>query len=155
VEVFLGAQQVEVHIGPTKLLSRLIDGKFPDYVQVLPKEKHTTVTADVRDLLGAVKRMHYFAKEQNNNITFSFAKSVIHITTKQTQIGKDESTISAQIEGKDNKIAISSTYLIDFLARIDADKTQIELSDKMHPAVFTIEGEQYLHLIMPLRMSEE
>jgi DNA polymerase-3 subunit beta len=155
VEVFMGAQQIEVHIGSTKLLSRLIDGKFPDYVQVLPKEKHTTVTVVAKDLLGAVKRMHYFAKELNNNITFAFSSAGIHLATKQTQLGRDESTIAASVDGKDNKIAISSTYLIDFLSRIDSEKVAIELSDKMHPAVFKLEGEEYLHLIMPLRMTEE
>ncbi len=156
VEIFLGSQQIEVHVGPTKLISRLIDGKFPDYMQVLPKEKHTMATVGVKDLLNAVKRMHYFAKELNNNITFSFLKSTVHLATKQTQSGKDESTISAQIDGKENKIAISSTYLIDFLSRIDTENIRIELSDKMHPAVFRLgENEQYLHLIMPLRMIEE
>ncbi|OGJ60311.1 DNA polymerase III subunit beta [Candidatus Peribacteria bacterium RIFCSPLOWO2_01_FULL_51_18] len=156
VEIFLGAQQIEVHIGSTKLLSRLIDGKFPDYVQVLPKEKNTTATVAVKDLLGDVKRMHYFAKEQNNNITFVFDKSTINLSTKQTQIGRDESIINAKIEGQENKIAISSIYLIDFLSRIDAKEVRVELSDKMHPAVFRLaDGGEFLHLIMPLRMSED
>ncbi len=156
VTIFLGSQQIEVHIGSTRMTSRLIDGKFPDYVQVLPKEKHSTATVAVKDLLQAVKRMHYFAKELNNNITFSFTASGVHLTTKQTQLGKDESTIPVELEGKENKIAISSTYLIDFLGRLGNEKVMIELSDKMHPAVFkTRSDEEFLHLIMPLRMSED
>ncbi len=156
VDIHLGAQQIEVHVGTTRLTSRLIDGKFPDYVQVLPKECHTTATVHVKDLLGAVKRMHYFAKELNNNITFSFTKSGVHLQTKQTQLGSDESTIPVELDGKENKIAISSTYLIDFLSRLGNEKVMIELSDKMHPAVFRLSGgEPFLHLIMPLRMTEE
>lgn len=156
LDMHLGSQQIEVQLGATKLVSRLIDGKFPDYAQVLPKEKNTTATASVKDLLGAVKRMHYFAKEQSNNITFSFTKTDLHLTTKQTQIGRDESTIGVKVVGEANKIAISSTYLIDFLSRLDADSVILELSDKMHPAVFKLpEDDSYLHLIMPLRISEE
>lgn len=156
VDIHLGAQQIEVHIAHTKLVSRLIDGKFPDYTQVLPKEKHSTVSVATKDLLNTVKRMHYFAKEQSNNITFAFTGQGIHLNTKQTQIGKDESDIVAELQGKDNKIAISSTYLIDFLSRIDTEKVHIELSDKMHPAIFRLDsGEHYFHLIMPLRMTEE
>jgi DNA polymerase-3 subunit beta len=156
LEVYLGSQQIEVHLGHTKLVSRLIDGKFPDYVQVLPKERHSTISVSIKDLLNAVKRMHYFAKEQSNNITFAFAKGSVHLTTKQTQAGRDESTIMAAIDGKENKIAISSTYLIDFLSRIDGESVIIELSDKMHPAVFKLpENHGFLHLIMPLRMAEE
>lgn len=156
VDIHLGSQQVEVHLGSTRLVSRLIDGKFPDYEQVLPKERKTLVTVSVKDLLSAVKRMHYFAKEQSNNITFAFEKSGIHLTTRQTQLGKDESSIIASLDGEDNKIAISSTYIIDFLGRLDSETIAIELSDKMHPAVFKLPGDQsYLHLIMPLRMNEE
>ena len=156
LEMFLGSQQVEAHVGSTRIVSRLIDGKFPDYVQVLPKEKHTTVTVGTKELLSAVKRMHYFAKEQSNNITFSFGKNGIDLTTKQTQLGKDESTIPAKVDGNATKIAISSTYLIDFLSRIDTSDVLVELSDKVHPAVFRLPGsEEFLHLIMPLRLSEE
>ena len=156
VEMYLSAQQIEVHVGTTRLISRLIDGKFPDYIQVLPKEKHTTAIVSVKDLQNAVKRMHYFAKEVNNTITFSFTEAGVHLQTKQTQLGKDESTIPVELNGKENKIAISSTYLIDFLSRVDAEKVSIELSDKMHPAVFRLNGEEnFLHLIMPLRMTEE
>lgn len=156
IELHFSAQQIEAHAGPTKLLSRLIDGRFPDYQQVLPKERNTTVSVITKDLLSAVKRMHYFAKEVNNNITFSVVGSALHLSTKQTQIGRDESTIPVSTDGKDNKIAISSTYLIDFLSRIDADTLIMELSDKMHPAVFRLPGNmKYLHLIMPLRMQEE
>jgi DNA polymerase-3 subunit beta len=156
IDIHLGIQQVEVHIGSTQLISRLIDGKFPDYEQVLPKEKKTTSTVVVKDLLNAVKRMHYFAKEQSNNITFAFEKSGIHLTTRQTQLGKDESTIATSLEGEENKIAISSTYIIDFLSRIDAESVLAELSDKMHPVVFKLpKNDAYLHLIMPLRMNEE
>jgi DNA polymerase-3 subunit beta len=122
----------------------------------VPKEKNTTAVVNIKDLLSAVKRMHYFAKEQSNNITFTLNASGIHLVTKQTQIGRDESTITAAIDGKDNKIAVSSTYLIDFLSRLDSEEVLIELSDKMHPAVFKIPADHtYLHLIMPLRMTEE
>ncbi len=156
IDIHLGSQQIEVHLRHTKLVSRLIDGKFPDYAQVVPKEKNTTATVNIKNLLSAVKRMHYFAKEQSNNITFSFTKTGVHLMTKQTQIGRDESTINCDVEGKENKIAVSSTYLIDFLSRLDAENIAIELSDKMHPAVFKLPNDpQYLHLIMPLRMTEE
>ncbi len=156
VSIHLSAQQIEATVGPTKLVSRLIDGKFPDYAQVLPKEKATTVSFLTKELLTIVKRMHYFAREVNNNITFSVAGSTLTLSTKQTQMGKDESTTTVSSDGKDNKIAISSFYLSDFLSRIDAPELIMELSDKMHPAVFKVPGgDRFLHLIMPLRMAEE
>lgn len=156
LEISMSNQQVEARVGSTILTSRLIDGKFPDYLQVLPKEKVTTLSVGTDDLLSTLKRMHYFAKEVNNNITFQAGKQFLHLHTKQTQLGKDEADLDIELTGEENKIALSSSYLIDFLSRIDSEKVLIELSDKLHPAVFRLKGEDgFLHLVMPLRMAEE
>lgn len=149
-------QQIEASVGSVRLTSRLIEGKFPDYAQVLPKECQTTVHLATKDLLSAMKRMSYFARELNHNITFSIKQDAMHLTTKQTQAGKDESTIVVRIDGKENRIAISAHYIIDFLSRLDTPDIRIELVDKQHPAIFRLPGnEQFLHLIMPLRLTDE
>ncbi len=156
LEINLSSQQIEVKAGSTQFLSRLIDGKFPNYEQILPKEKKTTIGLSGKEIFTAVKRMHYFAKEMNNNITFSVAGDNLRLSTQETQLGKDESVIGVEKKGDDNKIALSSSYVIDLLAHAGTDSLQIELSDKMHPAVFKIPGnDHFLHLIMPLRMNEE
>jgi DNA polymerase III subunit beta len=155
VEVLLSQQQIELRVGDTKLLSRLIEGKFPPYQEIIPKQTGTVITLSTKELLTAVKRMHYFAKEMNNNITFHFGSGQAHLTTPQTPIGKDESTITVEIEGGDVKIALSSSYLLDFLGHIDSDQLKISVMDAMHPAVFRLPlNEQFLHLIMPLRIQE-
>jgi len=156
VEVSLSSQQIEIRTGNTILLSRLIDGKFPDYQQIIPKESKTTVSLPTKELMTVVKRMHYFAKEINNNLTFTFKKKSVHITTPQTQSGQDETTLEVSSEGEDNKIALSSSYLLDFLTHIDDEEVEIQLADSMHPAVFRISSNPFfLHLIMPLRIAEE
>lgn len=109
-----------------------------------------------KELLIITKRMHYFAKEMNNNLTFRFSKKKAHITTPQTQLGQDEATIDVEINGKDNKIALSSSYLLDFLGHIDEEEVEFSLTDSMHPAVFRLSSTPaFLHLIMPLRTQEE
>jgi len=156
VEVVLSAQQVEITIDQTRFISRLIDGKFPDYIQILPKEPTGTVVLPTRYFLTTVRRMHYFAKEMNNNLTFSFSKKGVKVTTPQTQIGKDEASIAGEFNGKENKIALSSSYLLDFLLHIEEENIIFSLTDSMHPAVFRLPGDPaFLHLIMPLRLQEE
>lgn len=155
VTVSLSAQQIEIHVGNSRLVSRLIEGKFPDYRQIIPKENTTKALISTRELTTAVKRMHYFAKEMNNNLTFSLSGAEAHINTPQTQLGKDETTIPAEITGTDGKIALSSSYLLDFLSHIDVDTLELRITDSMHPAVFHIPAnDKFLHLIMPLRMQE-
>jgi len=156
VDIALSAQQIEIRTGDTILLSRLIEGKFPDYQQIIPKEKKTTVKLPTKDLTLIVKRMHYFAKEMNNNLTFHFSSKGVHITTPQTQIGQDEATMDVGVSGEDNKIALSSSYLLDFLSHTDDDEVELQLTDSMHPAVFHVQSrELFLHLIMPLRIQED
>lgn len=156
VHVVLSKQQIEVQYGPTRLLSRLIDGKFPNYEQILPKETATTVHFTTSELSIAVKRTHYFAKEMNSNLTFHCAKGQTRVATPQTQAGKDEAFLAVEIVGKENKIALSSSYLLDFLGHIDEPKIEMKITDSTHPALFTLpKNTQYLHLIMPLRMQEE
>lgn len=156
VEVFLSTQQVEITIDQTRFVSRLIEGKFPDYTQILPKEPASTITLPTRELLTTVRRMHYFAKEMNNNLTFSFSKKGTKVTTPQTQIGKDEANLTAELHGKENKIALSSSYLLDFLSHIEEESVIFSLTDSQHPAVFRLSGDPaFLHLIMPLRLQEE
>ena len=156
VQVTLSKQQIELQYGHTRLLSRLIDGKFPNYEQILPKETATTIQFSVAELITAVKRMHYFAKEMNNNLTFHCSKGQTRVATPQTPAGKDEAFLMTEVSGKDNKIALSSSYLLDFLGHLDDDSIVMQMTDSTHPALFLIPSEKnYLHLVMPLRMQEE
>jgi DNA polymerase-3 subunit beta len=156
VSIALGRQQIEISVGRTRLLSRLIDGKFPNYEQIIPKESATTVQLSLTDFMPAVKRMHYFAKEVNNNLTFHFKQGESRIFTPQTPAGRDEAMLATEVTGGENKIALSSSYLLDFLNHIDSESVTMHMQDSQHPAVFKIPGnDKYLHLIMPLRMQEE
>lgn len=156
VEITLSRQQVEFQIGHTHLLSRLIDGKFPDYEQIIPKEQRTTALFETKELLTTARRMHYFAREMNNNLTFHITKDQTRIITPQTQAGRDEATLSVERTGDDNKIALSSSYLLDYLGHLESATTEMRIVDSTHPAVFvTPKNPHLLHLIMPLRMLDE
>ncbi len=156
VSVALSKQQVEFTVGRTRILSRLIEGKFPDYQQIIPREPRTRVALTVKDLLPAVRRMHYFAKEVNNKLTFACNREQTTIITPQTPAGRDETVLMAELTGEENKIALSSSYLLDFLGHIDSDVVTMQVTDSQRPAVFEIANEpEFLHLIMPLRMTEE
>lgn len=155
VHILLSSQQIELRIGSTRLISRLIEGTFPDYQQIIPKQHQLQALVPVRDLSVAVKRMHYFAREVNNNLTLRFTQSSLHMHTPQTPGGKDEADIGIESNGE-SAIALSSSYLLDFLAHTSEDSVEIRVQDSMHPALFHLPGmQQYVHLIMPLRMQEE
>lgn len=155
VHIIISNQQIEFSVDGVTLLSRLIDGKFPNYKQIIPKEHTTTVVLPTNELNTILKRMHFFAKEMNNNITLTIQEGQIHLATMPTQAGKDEATISLEVTGNPTKIALSSSYLLDFLSHIRGETVVLKLTDSMHPAVFSLPANnEYLHLIMPLRLQE-
>ncbi len=154
VDVTLSPQQIELCVGNTRILSRLIEGKFPDYKQIIPASVKSTAALPIKELLTAVRRMHYFAKEANNNLTFTLSGSTLKIATPQTAVGRDEAVLQCEGDGE-GKIALSSSYLLDFLAHATGDIVEIGMLDSMHPAMFKLPSDpQLLHLIMPLRMQE-
>jgi DNA polymerase-3 subunit beta len=133
----------------------LIEGKFPDYKQIIPKETAVRSVISSHELVTAVRRMHYFAKEVNNNLTFVLGSGDAQIKTPQTPLGKDEATVTAETSGGETKIALSSSYLLDFLSHIDDANVELQVVDGMHPAVFKLPNATgFLHLIMPLRMQD-
>jgi DNA polymerase-3 subunit beta len=162
VQVTLSAQQVELQVGSTRFLSRLIEGKFPDYRQIIPKETSVRSVIATHELTASVRRMHYFAKEVNNNLTFVLGQgdlptgqAGVQVRTPQTPLGKDEATVTAETSGGEAKIALSSSYLLDFLSHVDDANVELQVVDGMHPAVFKLpNAPQFLHLIMPLRMQD-
>ncbi len=155
VQVTLSSQQVELQVGQTRFLSRLIEGKFPDYKQIIPKETSVRSVISTHELTTAVRRMHYFAKEVNNNLTFVLGSGDVQIRTPQTPLGKDEASVTAETTGGESKIALSSSYLLDFLSHIDDANVELQVVDSMHPAVFKLpNATSFLHLIMPLRMQD-
>jgi DNA polymerase-3 subunit beta len=156
LSVVMSSQQVEFQVGNTRLLSRLIEGKFPNYEQIIPKEFAAHVMIPTRELTTVVKRMHYFAKEVNNNLTFKIDLGEVQVSTPQTPLGKDEASIGAERQGEERKIALSSSYLLDFLGHVADDQVKVSVTDSLRPAVFHLpHNEYFLHLIMPLRMQEE
>ncbi len=156
ITITLNAQQIEVTIGRTTILSRLIDGTFPNYQQILPTSHKTKTMLPHEELLTDIKRMHYFAKESNNNLTITVSSKDVLLQTQMTQIGQDESRITAAVQGEKNKIALSSSYLLDFLSHVSAEEVEMQLTDKMHPALFRVPNiPNFLHLVMPLRLSDE
>lgn len=153
--VYFGAQQVEFYMKNTHIFSRLIEGRFPSYEQIIPQEWNTKVQIPTKDFATTVRRMHFFAKEMNNNLTLSFSSKGVRITSPNTQIGKEESFLTAEVEGGENTIALSSSYLLDFLGHVDSENVEMCITDSVHPAIFHIPHEKnFLHLIMPLRLME-
>lgn len=153
LEVVTSKNQILFRIGNIELISRLIEGKFPEYQQIIPKESKVTVKTNISDFLLGIKRVALFARENNNNIKFHFSGSKITLTTDATEIGSEESEIPAEITGNDVTTALNGQYVLDVLQCISTEDAVLELQEKLTPVVIKPEkDENLIHVIMPLKI---
>ena len=155
IVVRIAENQVMFLVGGTELVSRLIEGQFPDYHQILPKSHQSTVIVNREELALAVRRVSIFAKENNQHMKLEFLNDgTLTISTDSTQIGEEKTTIPIQLEGATNVIALNADYVLDLLGSLGGEeKVKIELEAKLNPAVFKkLKSENFVHLVMPLKM---
>lgn len=154
LEINLTKNQVLFTIGSIELMSRLIEGKFPDYEKIIPKSTKTKITVSTEDLSLVVKRVSLFARENNNSIKVAATNDgKLIISTEETKIGEEKAEVSVKVEGENNKIALNAQYLLDVLTFIQADKVLVEIDDKLSPAVIRpSDNKDYVYIIMPLKI---
>lgn len=155
VAIQVSDNQVMFTLGETELISRLIDGQFPDYQQIVPKTQKTTVMIDRAEFELAVRRVSIFAKENNQHMRLEIeGDGQLTIRTDSTQIGEEKTTIPVEVTGGSNAIALNADYVLDLLGALSSEeKVRFEMEEKLNPGVFKKEKDaHYVHLIMPLKM---
>lgn len=153
VEVVVSKNQVLFSIDKTRITSRLIEGQFPNYQQVIPKENKTTVSLSASELSLVLKRINLFAKENNNKVLFKVTSEGMRVTTDSTQLGVGEVDIKTKVEGPDTEIALNSQFILDVLSNIGTNDVLFVIGEKTNPAIIKANDKQdYLHIVMPLKI---
>ena len=149
--------QIIFGVGESVLSSRIIEGEFPDYERIIPKETVSKLTLDREELHRAVKLASVFARDAANVVKLTVGKDFLEISAENSQSGSQEMKIDAKVEGdgKNLKIAFNYRFLEDFLNSVGGEEIQIELGGPNSPGVFTDSKDpDYLHLIMPVRIQD-
>jgi DNA polymerase-3 subunit beta len=153
VGITFGKNQVQFKVGSIELYSRLIEGNFPPYRQILPRSIRTSTSLGTSDQVLAVKRVNLFAKENNNKVTFDFQPNTLRISTPATQVGEEEGELPISLDGEPGAIALNSEFVLDVLSHLGADQVEIGINDSKSPAVFKAVGkDDFVHIIMPLKL---
>lgn len=153
VEVIVSKNQIFFSVDKVKITSRLIEGQFPNYKQVIPSTSKTKVYLGVSELSLALKRINLFAKENNNKVLFRVGGKGVVITTDTTQLGVGEVEIGAKVEGSENEIALNSQFVLDLLSNLGFKEVVLELGEKVSPAILRpSDKDDYIHIIMPLKI---
>ncbi|EKD47616.1 MAG: hypothetical protein ACD_65C00363G0002 [uncultured bacterium] len=154
VEINIASNQVLFKSGDTVLISRLIEGRFPEYEKHMPKDSKTKCEVNSQDLVVAVKKVSLFVTETNNNIKLSITNDgKMVLNTDETQVGEGRADVDAKVSGENNKIALNSQYILDVLSNIQDDTVLVEVVDKTSPVTIKpLKKKDFVHIIMPLKL---
>lgn len=156
VEILVGENQVEFKLGPTEVVSRLIEGSFPDYEQIIPTNIKTKIVLNTTQFSSAIKMASFFARETANNIKIKVKKpKTIQVLAVSPQMGDNISDLEAGFEGEETEIAFNAKFILDCLAVVGSENVDLELSGALAPGMIRpAKNKNYLYIIMPLRMEE-
>lgn len=153
IEVHFSKNQILFVVGKAHVISRLIEGKFPDYNQIIPREHKTRIQSKIGDLSVAMRRASLFSRENNHSMRLvAEGGNKLRVLTDETRVGEEKAEIPVTIDGEENKISLNAQYLLDVLNTFGENDVAIDLIDKDSPAVVkSPTDENYLYLIMPLK----
>jgi DNA polymerase-3 subunit beta len=155
VRLFVGDNLVAFDLGESVLATKLVDGKYPNYRQVIPSEATERITLEREQLLQSVRRVALLSNDRSGSICFHFSEHNLDITSNTPEIGEAKESLSIVYKGPKLSIAFNPEFLMDPLKNLNDDFVALELIDEMSPGVFKINSAQrFLYVLMPIRVSK-
>ena len=134
------------------IVSKLIEGNYPNYRQVIPAETKERIGLVREEFLHALRRAEIMTSEKSNSVKLSFGKNKLEITANSPEVGEAKESLAINYKGNEMAIAFNPKYLIDPLTALPNDEVFIELIDELSPGVLKING-PFLYVVMPMRLS--
>ena len=152
VKLSVGENQIAFELNDTLLVSKLIEGNYPNYRQVIPSEAKERVTLERETFLNAVRRVSLLASEKSNSVKLIFTKSNIDIVANTPDVGEAKESLPVMYKGQDLSIAFNPEFLMAPLRNLGNDEVYLDLIDGMSSGVIKIAG-PFLYVLMPMRLS--
>jgi len=152
VKMSVGENQIAFEIGGSLLVSKLIEGNYPNYRQVIPGEAKERITLERETFLNAVHRVSLLSSEKSNSVKLVFTKNNIEIAANTPDIGEARESLAVAYKGREFSIAFNPEFLQAPLRALPNDEIFLDLIDEMSPGVIKIQT-PFLYVLMPMRIS--
>ena len=151
VGVQVRENQVIFHTPSATLTSNLVEGQFPPYEDVIPKDADKKMTASTADFLSAIRRAALLTTEESKGVRMHFSKKGLVLTSRSPESGEATVNFPAKFEGADVEIGFNPTFLTDALKVVDSDEISLELTAANRPGLLK-GGPNFLYVIMPVNL---
>ena len=143
--------KIKFELNNSILISKLIDGKFPNYVQVIPKENQKKLQVDLKLFLDSVDRVASVSLDKKDGVKFSLKKDILDLSVNNTNSGDGKESLNVKFD-HDLDISFNSRYLIDVASQLDGDHIEIYLKDTGSPALIKDPGDfDSIFVVMPMK----
>ena len=154
VDVLFDETQVRFRVGDSEIISRLIDGNYPAYRELIPKASETTLTIDHNEFSRITKVAGLFARDSGGSVKIEADKDAgeLRLQSIASEYGENTSSSPAKVSAS-GEITLNSRYLSEALSVIDGESIQLEFNGKLSPSILTAveKDPDYKHIIMPLK----
>ncbi|MBU1026357.1 MAG: DNA polymerase III subunit beta [Candidatus Margulisbacteria bacterium] len=156
VKVVVSADQISFKCNDVYLVSRLIQGQFPDYKQVIPKKSATKITVETKALLEASERAAVIAAGSANIVRFEVKGEKLHLAASTPDVGSIDEIVPAEVVGeKKIQVSFNIRLITDLLKAVETERVVIELTEVLGPGVIKPEKkDNYIYIVMPIRTQE-
>lgn len=153
VDLAISDAKLSIAAGPTRLLTKLIEGNFPDYVRVIPQGGSRTAVIDAATLSAAADRVSTVSGERGKAVRLSFEGTSLKLEVKNPDAGDAEEEVQVEFEGDPLEIGFNARYLAEALRAVAADTIRMTLGSSGDPAVMTSAASaDHLVVVMPMRV---
>jgi DNA polymerase-3 subunit beta len=157
VEVALANNQVLFRCGGRELISRLVEGQFPNYDKVIPKENVNVVEIETARLGDAVRRVSLLASEHSRAVRLAVAPGKLEVSASSPDQGEASEVLDVPYQGDSVRIGFNARYLLDFMAAAGSEQVTLALRDKDTQGLLQPAGEgkeEYRYVVMPMRLDD-
>jgi len=152
VAIRVTGSQIGFDLGESLLISKLIDGNYPNYRQVIPGEARERIALEREVFLKAISRVSLLASEKSNSVKFQFTPGQVEIIASSPDIGEARETIAINYKGASIAIAFNPEFTMAPLRNLVADEVHLHLIDEVSPGVLRT-GTNFLYVLMPMRVN--
>lgn len=153
ITIKFSENQACFEFGDTRLISKIIDGNYPNYEQVIPRERKERVMIPREDFLEIVRRVSLLLTDKVNQIKISFAPNELRVESTATSLGEANEPFPIDYSGREMSICFNPEFILDPLRNLKCDVIAFDLIDEMSPCLMRIDGE-FLYVLMPMRLNK-
>lgn len=153
VKITFTNNHILFNLNNTKVISRLLDGKYVNYISLLPQEHKISIDVEKQELQNCIERASLMAKDGNSNLIKLDVQEETMVITSNSQLGKVREEVNINLQGESIQIAFNSRYLLDVLKNIDGDKVVLEMTSSVSPCVIKCKNtDNSKYLVLPVRL---